>query len=69
MKAPGDQYTLDEALVIVAADDYKKALIRVKHHPDDREARLVCRRLERYFRGPAFEEITKLCRSLRGSVD
>lgn len=60
MGSPYDQFTLSEALILAAAEDYKKALIRRKHHPEDREARLVCRRLERYFRGPAFEEMTTI---------
>ncbi len=51
---------LANAIIKLAADDYKSALIRLKRHPDSESAKLDVERQEKFFYSEWFEVLTDL---------
>lgn len=51
---------LANAIIISAANDYKKALIRQKKHPDNKSVAADVRRLESFFYSDWYEVLTDL---------
>ena len=65
---------LANAIVISGVKEYKRALIRLKRHPDSEAARQAVRRGERFLNSPWFEMLTNvhpdyLVRKLKEMVD
>ena len=51
---------LANAIIKLAADDYKSALIRLKRHPDSESAQRDVERQEKFFYSEWFEVLTDL---------
>ncbi len=51
---------LANAIIQSAVGDYKRALIRQRHHPESQSARQDVERLERFFYSDWFEMLTNL---------
>ncbi|MBQ7558274.1 MAG: hypothetical protein IJT00_09455 [Lachnospiraceae bacterium] len=51
---------LANAIIKLAADDYKSALIRLKRHPDSESAKRDVERQEKFFYSEWFEVLTDL---------
>lgn len=63
MKLVGEQEAyenLANAIIKLAADDYKSALIRLKRHPDSESAKRDVERQEKFFYSEWFEVLTDL---------
>lgn len=53
-------FTIEEAMVLSAARDYKRALIHLKRHPGSDAAQWKIKKLEEFFYSPDFEDLTKI---------
>ena len=51
---------LEEAIVLSAAEDYKRALICLKREPKNKSIQREVKKLEKYFYSPDFEDLTDL---------
>ena len=51
---------LANAIIIQAADDYRSALIRLKKHPRDSDARGMKMSAERFFRSEWYTQLTSV---------
>ena len=51
---------LANAIVIQAAEDYRKALKKLNKHPRDDNAKLLVNELERFFKSQWYNELTDI---------
>lgn len=60
MEEAYDDFTLPEAIIYVAAEDYKETLLYLKKHPGNKAALREIQDLEDFFYSSEFEMITKI---------
>lgn len=51
---------LANAIILSAVKEYKRALVRLKRHPDSESAKRAIRENEKFFYSPWFEMLTDL---------
>lgn len=51
---------LANAIVIMGAKDYRKALKKLKRNPNNRKAKEEAKEVERFFKGSWMKELTKV---------